>query len=144
MTTGALRDATDHKLVTLLQQDARASLTTLAKAVCLSRTAVQARITRLEREGVIIGYRAVLGKVPVDQGVSALLAITFSQRPCKPVVAQFRPWREIVSYYSVTGPIDAYVLVSVKDVPELGQLVNRFSAIPGIASVSSSLVLESS
>ncbi len=139
-----LRDATDHKLLTLLQQDARASLTTLGKAVCLSRTAVQARIARLERDGVIVGYRAVLAQPPADQGVSAMLALTFSQRPCKPVVAKFRPWPEVVSYYSVTGPIDAYVLVRVADVPALGQLVHRFSAIPGVASVSSALVLESS
>jgi DNA-binding Lrp family transcriptional regulator len=145
MTSGAIRDSIDHKLLTLLQQDARASLTTLARAVCLSRTAVQGRMARLEREGVIVGYRAVLGAAHrAGSGLNALLAITFSQRPCTPVVEKFRPWPEIVHYYSVTGPIDAYVLVNVKDVAALGSLVHRFSAIQGIASVSSSVVLESS
>jgi len=135
------RDATDERLIALLQRNARMTLTALSQAVSLSRTAVQARIARLEREKVILGYRAVVREGHGDDGLGAILSLVFSQRPCHPVVAKFRHWPEIVQYYSVTGPVDAYVSVRVKDVEALAQLVDRFSALPGVASTSSAVML---
>ena len=138
------RDEIDQKLVSLLCSNARMSLTALARGVALSRTAVQARITRLERDKVIIGYRAVLGErrdLDDDDSLSAVLSVTFSQRPCAPVVAKFRDWPEITNYYSVTGPLDAYVVVKVKNAHELSRLVDRLSALPGVDSVRSAVVL---
>ena len=49
-------DMIDSKLVTELRRDARASIVRLARAIGLSRTATQARITRLLDEGVISGF----------------------------------------------------------------------------------------
>ena len=135
-------DAIDEKLVALLRTNARMSLTALSQAVALSRTAVQARVGRLERDKVIVGYRAVLGEGLDEPGASgAILSIVFSQRPCAPVVAKFRHWPEIAHYYSVTGPIDAYVVVRVKSTQALADLVDRFSGLAGVASVSSAVML---
>jgi Lrp/AsnC family transcriptional regulator, leucine-responsive regulatory protein len=139
-----VRDALDEKLVSLLCRNARMTLTALSHELALSRTAVQARMARLERDQVIVGYRAVLGAradAARDDGLRAVLTITFSQRPCSPVVAKFRHWPEIVDYYSVTGPQDAYVVVKVGNAQALSQLVDRLSATAGVASVRSSVVL---
>lgn len=138
---GGGRDAIDEKLIALLLGNARLTLTALSQAVNLSRTAVQARIARLERERIIIGYRAVLAEPINEDGLGAVLSITFSQRPCFPVVAKFRHWPEITQYYSVTGPIDAYVVVQVKNAHALSDLINRLSALPGIATVQSAVRL---
>ena len=133
------RDAIDERLIALLSSNARMTLTALAREVSLSRTAVQARIARLERDKVILGYRAVIGES--EEGLGAMLSIVFSQRPCYPIVAKFRHWPEIVHHYSVTGPVDAYVQVRVKDAQALAELVDRFSALPGVASASSAVML---
>jgi len=138
---GGVLDAIDERLIALLSRNARMTLTALAHEVALSRTAVQARMARLERDKVIVGYRAVLGVRGGDEGLSAVLSITFSQRPCSPVVAQFRDWPEITNYYSVTGPQDAYVVVRVRNAPDLSRLVDRLSAIPGVGAVRSAVVL---
>ena len=115
----------------------------LAQEQALSRTAVQARMARLEREKVILGYQAIRGRDgSEDEGLGAVLSLTFSQRPCRPVVDKFRHWPEITSYYSVTGPEDAYVVVRVSDAQALSQLVDRLSALTGVASVRSSVVLK--
>lgn len=135
------RDAIDERLIALLSTNARMTLTALARSVSLSRTAVQARIARLERDNIILGYRAVIGQRRDEEGLGAMLSIVFSQRPCHPIVAKFRHWPEIVHYYSVTGPVDAYVLVRVKDAQALAELVDRFSALPGVASASSAVML---
>jgi Lrp/AsnC family transcriptional regulator, leucine-responsive regulatory protein len=135
------RDAIDERLIALLRNNARMSLTALAQSVSLSRTAVQARIARLERDKIILGYRAVIGEGGEDDGLGAMVSIVFSQRPCYPVVAKFRHWPEIVHYYSVTGPVDAYVLVRVKHAQALAELVDRICALPGVASASSAVML---
>ena len=140
--TGGGRDALDDKLIKLLQTNARMTLTALSQAVGLSRTAVQARMAKLERDKVIVGYRAVLGETQADDGgIGAVLSVTFSQRPCFPVVAKFRHWPEIIHYYSVTGPIDAYMVVRVKTPQALADLVDRLSAVPGVGTVSSAVML---
>lgn len=135
------RDAIDERLIALLRTNARMSLTALAQSVCLSRTAVQARIARLEREQVILAYRAVIAERQHEEGLGAMLSLVFSQRPCHPIVAKFRHWPEIEHYYSVTGPVDGYALVRVKDAQALAELVDRFSALPGISSASSAVML---
>ena len=137
-----LRDGLDEKLVGLLRQNARMTLTALARDMALSRTAVQARMARLERDGVIVGYRAIVDDRRAETGLQAMLSLTFTQRPCAPVVKTFRHWPEIVSYYSVTGPLDGYMLVSVANAQALSALVDRLSAVPGVGSVSSAVVLK--
>jgi len=137
------RDAIDERLMALLGSDARMKLTALARAVSLSRTAVQARIARLERDKVILGYRAVIREADDDDGLRAILSLVFRERPCHPVVKRFRGWPEIVHYYSVTGPVDGYALVKVRDAEALAELVDRFSALAGVASASSAVMLRS-
>ncbi|MBU1376810.1 MAG: Lrp/AsnC family transcriptional regulator [Alphaproteobacteria bacterium] len=140
---GGVRDAVDERLVSLLCRNARMTLTALAQELALSRTAVQARMARLERDKVIVGYRAIIGRAGgEDEGLGAVLSLTFSQRPCRPVVETFRHWPEITNYYSVTGPDDAFVVVRVDDASALSQLVDRLSATAGVASVRCSVVLK--
>jgi Lrp/AsnC family leucine-responsive transcriptional regulator len=142
---GGVRDSIDEKLVSLLRQNARLTLTALARALGLSRTAVQARMARLERDKVILGYQAVIGDARgagETDSLKAVLALTFSQRPCAPVAQTFRHWPEIISYYSVTGPQDAYLVVRVSNTQDLCRLVDRLSAVAGVASVQSAVVLQ--
>ena len=139
------RDAVDEKLIALLSDNARMTLTALAQKLALSRTAVQARMARLERDKVIVGYRAVLGTRldTVEEGLGAILSVTFSQRPCTPVVRTFRHWPEITHYYSVTGSQDGYMVVRAADAQDLSRLVDRLSGVAGVASVSSAVILTS-
>jgi DNA-binding Lrp family transcriptional regulator len=134
-------DAMDRKLVELLSADARMTLTALAQAVGLSRTAVQGRMARLERDRVIVGYRAVLGERIEDGALGAVLSLVFNQRPCFPVVERFRDWPEIVNYYSVTGPVDAFVVVKVRNTDALAELIDRMSAVQGVGEVRSAVML---
>ena len=138
-----MRDSVDEKLIGLLRHNARLTLTALAQDLGLSRTAVQARMARLERDKVILGYRAVIGRdAGEDDGLQAVLSLTFSQRPCAPVVEKFRHWPEITHYYSVTGPLDGYAVVRVANAQELSRLVDRLSAIAGVGQVRSAVVLK--
>ena len=141
---GGVRYSIDERLVSLRCRNARMTLTALSQELALSRTAVQAPVLCLERDKVIVGYRAVIREREggEDDGLRAVLSITFSQRPCFPVVEKFRHWPEITNYYSVTGPLDAYVVVRVANAQDLSRLVDRLSAIAGIGQVRSAVVLK--
>ncbi len=66
-------DKIDKKLVTLLQENARMPLKTLAEQVFLSSPAVSARIERLEKEGIITGYEAKINRLKVGYHITAFI-----------------------------------------------------------------------
>jgi DNA-binding Lrp family transcriptional regulator len=104
-------DVADRKLLLLLQENARRSVAALGRELNLSRTAVQARLARLERDGVVAGYTAVL-RTPAVDGVSALISLRFGVRPCSLVLDRIRSWPEILHGYSIAGPVDAVLVAS--------------------------------
>jgi hypothetical protein len=63
-------------------------------------------MARLERDKVMVGYRAVIGERQgggKGNSLGAVLSIAFSERHCFTVVEKFRHWPEIIGYCSVTG-----------------------------------------
>ena len=63
-------DTIDRELIALLRDNARTPVLTLAKKLKVARATVQNRITRLEEQGVIIGYTVRLRSDALDQGVA--------------------------------------------------------------------------
>lgn len=105
-----LGDATDRQLAALLVLDGRATLKNLAEATGLSVSAVQARVRRLENEGVIRGYVADVDPEALGMPLAAIIAIT----PRDPEHEYDIPERlggltEIESCHSVAGD-DSFVL----------------------------------
>lgn len=105
-----LADATDRRLVALLVADGRTTLRNLAEATGLSVSAVQARVRRLESDGVIRGYRAEVDPATVGLPLAAIVAVT----PLDPaheydIPDRLSALREIESCHSVAGE-DSFVL----------------------------------
>lgn len=139
---GPVLDATDQKLVLLLQADARQPVAALARQVNLSRPAVQARIARLEREGILAGYVAVVGRA-MHAGVEALISLRLGVRPCGLVLDRLKTWPEVVSGYSVAGPIDAVLVCRTTSSEALSRLIDRLATDPGVTTVESAPILDS-
>ena len=66
-------DEIDKKIITLLQQNARTPLKTLAEHVFLSSPAVSARIERLEKENIIFGYTARINQTKLGYHITAFI-----------------------------------------------------------------------
>lgn len=137
-------DAIDRKLLALLQADARASFTALARDAGLSRTAIQERMARLERDGVILGYTVRLAERPKAPTTRAMLSLRIRTRPCATVLDRFSAWPEIVASYSLAGPVDAMLIVEVDGPLALSQLVDRLSAVPGVGEIETAPILAES
>jgi Lrp/AsnC family transcriptional regulator, leucine-responsive regulatory protein len=105
-----LTDPIDRQIAAALLADGRSTLKRLGEITGLSVSAVQARVRRLETDGVIRGYTALLDAEAIGLPLAALIAIT----PLDPAQPDDAPQRlkdlpEIEACHSVAGD-DAYVL----------------------------------
>jgi DNA-binding Lrp family transcriptional regulator len=134
-------DRIDRSILQALAADARLSLTNLAERVHLSRTAVMARVRRLEAAGVIQGYHAAINLTTASRQVSAILLMHFSTRPCAPVIQFLRTQPEVRQVWSVSGPHDAIAEVTVESPAALSALADRLSASAYSLKVDTRLIL---
>lgn len=119
-----LDDSTDKQLASLLVADGRATLKNLALASGLSVSAVQARVRRLEHDGVIRGYTADIDPDALGLPLAAIIAVT----PRDPEHEYDIPERlaallEIESCHSVAGDDSFVLFVRVGSPLELEELI---------------------
>lgn len=132
-------DRIDRRLISILQRDARRPTAAIAREIGLSRTAVQARIARLQNDGIILGFFAKLAP-DADDGVAALVTLSFGIRPCDTVLSVVLKWPEVRLAYSIAGDRDAVLVVSVGSLQALSELSDRFRLIPEIRSVETTVI----
>lgn len=139
-------DEVDRRILRILQEDGRRSNAAIARDIGLSSPAVLDRVRRLQREGVITGYRAELDHRLVGYGLTALVSIRLEHHGEAEVEAfrnAVKRSPHIVDCYYVTGPRDFLLRVLVRDVPGYREfLMRELSALPGVERVESSVVLE--
>ena len=124
---GALLDATNLRLLAELQADARLSLAELGRRVGLSSPAVAERVGRLERDGVIRGYRADVDPRALGYGLSAVIRIRPAPRQIGEVARRAQETPEVVACDRITGD-DCFVLrAHVRDVDHLEGVIDRFT-----------------
>jgi Lrp/AsnC family transcriptional regulator, leucine-responsive regulatory protein len=129
-----LDDATDKMLAALLVADGRQTLKSLAKATGLSVSAVQARVRRLEADGVIRGYTALVDPEAVGLPLAAFIALT----PLDPSYEYEIPDRiahltEIESCHSVAGDASFILFVRVATPTALEALIREIRKLAGVA-----------
>ena len=133
--------ATDQQLLTVLRENARASTAEIARRLKLSRTTVQSRIERLERQGVIGGYTVRVNDAAERGHIRAHIMITVLPKHMPSVVEVLRAMSEIRTLHSVSGPFDLIALGVVPTVEEMDQLTDRIGAIDGVERTTSSIIL---
>lgn len=117
-------DDVDLALLRLLATDARASQRSLARDLGMSAPAIGERIARLERTGVIRGYRVVLDWAAAGFPVVIYLAITAAQgHALGPVMAAVAALPEVEDVTVVTGDLDLLARLRVRDHAHLRRLL---------------------
>jgi Lrp/AsnC family leucine-responsive transcriptional regulator len=136
-------DDTDRALLGALSADGRRTLRALAKDVELSEPAVRERMQRLERDGVITGYRAAVAPEAVDAGTAAFIALRFGPGGDVRSAVDEALRREpcVLEVHQVAGD-DCYLIkVRVSSTGELAEVLDRIRAIPPIQSTGTTIVL---
>lgn len=138
-------DRTDLLLLAELQRNGRLTNAELAERVHLSASACLRRVQRLEREGVIAGYRAEVDPEHVGLGLQAFVRVQLNHHDAESVAAFARfvnEWDEIVACHALTGDMDYLLQVAVRDLEHFSRfLLDRLLNQGGVADVNSSFVL---
>jgi len=138
-------DRTDLLLLAELQRDGRVPNAELAERVHLSASACLRRVQRLEREGVIAGYRAELDPDRLGLGLHAFVRVQLRQHDPQTVEAFARSvndWDEVVACNALTGDMDYLLQVMVRDLDHFSRfLLDRLLGQAGVEDVNSSFVL---
>lgn len=135
------RDALDHDLLALLAVNARASTADLARQLGVARTTVVARLSRLEREGIISGYSVRLRHDLAQQGLSAFVGITVAPRAGADVVKLLTRFPEVKQLDSVSGEFDYVALLRAESAERLDLLLDQIRALDGVQQTTTSVVL---
>ena len=133
--------APDQELLSLLRENARASTAELARRLKLSRTTVQSRIERLERQGVIAGYTVRVDDEAERHSIRAHIMITVLPRQMTAVVRALHAMPEVRALHSVSGAFDLVALAVVPNPAAMDELTDRIGAIDGVERTTSSIVL---
>ncbi len=130
----ASADAIDLAILVNLLTDARGSVRQIAKQVGMSAPAVAERIARLERSGVVQGYRAVVDWGRLGFGVTAFVAVTGVQGwEQRETVSALNALPEVERVEIVTGSSDLLVRLRVRDQQHLREcLFDRVWKVPGV------------
>ncbi|WP_342609556.1 Lrp/AsnC family transcriptional regulator [Vibrio tritonius] len=133
-------DKFDQNIIACLTKDARQTNADIARKVGLSRSAVSARIRKMEEQQLILGYRVELK--PQENKVAAYFQLFFSRSCCDEIEVIIRPYKEIKSCHSTSGEVDMIIFAEAEGIAELNHLRNRLEQLPNLIRVITHTVLE--
>ncbi|MFM2388487.1 MAG: hypothetical protein RLZZ437_42 [Pseudomonadota bacterium] len=139
-------DPTDRRLLAALQRDGQATTETLGATLNLSPSQAGRRRQRLEQDGTIIGYRAVIDPARAGLGVEALVQVVMAAHTdanARDFQRLVRTQVEIVAAWTLTGEADYLLRVFCADLPALNRLIQSV-LLPhaAVARVHSQIVLD--
>jgi DNA-binding Lrp family transcriptional regulator len=136
-------DETDVEILKALTIDARLSSRQIAKQCGVSIGTVLSRIKRMENEGIIRGYSALLDHEKLGYELTVVSEITVSKGRLLEVENEIARLPNVCCVYDVTGLIDAIIVAKFKNREELGKFTKRLLAIPYVERTNTHVVLTS-
>lgn len=138
-------DRIDRQILALLREDGRMSHAAIAKEVGLSGPAIHERVRKLERNGIIKGYSAIIDPEAVGKFHVAYTLVTTADgvefAHDEEVVRQICAEPDVLEFHRVAGQ-DCYLIKIRTDTnKELEQLLRRIRCIPGVARSRTTVVL---
>ena len=139
-------DNTDKSILRILQKDALAKLKDISNAINLSVSPTHDRIKRMETEGVIQNYVALIDRKKMELGMVVFCHVTLDKQT-KNNFAEFEQtilqFDEIVSCNLVSGSFDYYLKVVTKDVETYNKFYQeKLAVLPMVAHINSLFVMD--
>lgn len=138
-------DQTDLAILREVQADGRLSNAKLSEKLALSETPCWRRLKRLESDGFIEGYQALLNRKKLGYGVVGFAQITIGDHASDDPLIFEREVAcipEILSCHNVTGDYDYLLQIVARNIEAYGAFIrDRLRKLPGVASIHSNLSL---
>ena len=139
-------DAIDRRILAALQADGRLSNVDLAEKVGLSPSPCLRRVNRLEREGYVEGYRAVLGRKRIGLGLTVFVGVKIEGHADDRATTfeeEAVACPEVVGCHMVAGDVDYLLEVTVPDLDAYQRfLVGKLLNLPLVREVKSTIAIQ--
>ena len=135
-------DSIDLKIVSMLKKNARVSASAIAKEVGLAVSSVTERIRRLENQGVILQYTAIVDNSKIEGGITAMIGIKIEHtRYIDKLANIISSDPHVVSFYILTGDLDYLASIYAVSTEEFRQVHRSIASLEGVASVKTYYIL---
>ncbi|HRD93449.1 Lrp/AsnC family transcriptional regulator [Accumulibacter sp.] len=135
-------DALDQQLIGLLRTDARLTVAALAHRLKVSRGTITNRITRLEDDGVIVGYTVRLRPDARPNEIHAWMSIAVEGNETRAVIASLLGEPGVAEIHDTNGRWDLLAGLRAANLSELSSVLERVRLIKGIQSTETSIHLQ--
>ena len=128
-------DETDHEILRLLRENARTTLAHISGEIGLSSPSIKDRIEKLEREGVILGYRPVLDYRKLGKGLTAFIHLTLTYGQCctDELAKALKALPGVVEGHYTDGDYDIFLKVVTESPESLRDVLNLINGVEGVA-----------
>jgi DNA-binding Lrp family transcriptional regulator len=134
-------DNLDQRLLDLLSQNSRLSVTELSKRLKVTRATVQEHMRRLERNHIVQGYTIRLHPEHEKRQVSADVLISVDQKKLASVSRQLEQLSSVRALYSISGQFDLSANVQEETTQALDEAIDRMVLIDGVQRTQTSIIL---
>jgi len=134
-------DETDVKILKTLTSDARLSSRQIAKRCGISIGTVLSRIKKMEKDGIIKGYSALLDQEKLGYELTVVSDITVSKGRLLEVENEIARLPNVCCVYDVTGLVDAVIIAKFKNREELSKFTKRLLSLPYVERTDTHVVL---
>lgn len=139
-------DRYDRKILEIVAEDGRITLTDLAEQVGLSKTPCQARFRQLVVDGFIEGFRAILNPAKLGLSHIAFVEVKLSstnEQALQRFNDDIKKIKEVEECHMIAGRYDYLVKVRTTDIMSYRRILGEcISSIPNVASTSTNVVME--
>jgi DNA-binding Lrp family transcriptional regulator len=134
-------DTTDARMLLALGEDPRASVMALSQRLGLARNTVQARLARLERDGVLAPLDRRVRPEALGYRLGAYVTVQVVQRSLTEVSAALAGIPEVLEVTGLSGVADLLVHVVARDADDLWRISEQLLTIPGVQRIDTALAL---
>ncbi len=121
-----LLDPINRRLLQELQADARVTMAELGRRISLSAPAVAERVLRLERAGVITGYRAEVDPKAIGYPIGAVVRVRPTTRHLQKIPELAKEIAEVVDCHRITGEDCFFIRLHLRSMDDLEGILDRF------------------
>lgn len=140
-------DEKDIKILDILQKNGRITNKKLSELMKLSPPSVLERVKKLEKNKIIIGYKAVLDREKIGRPILAFISAQLEKndkQSIKNFMDSLRELDEVLEAYQVTGRFDFLIKVSAKNLEDLNNIISeKVSSIDSVSKIETFLILNS-
>ncbi len=120
-------DRLDRRILDAIQKDARLSMASIGREVGLSPSAVTERVKRLEENGVIQNYRAVINPAAVGLTIQGFVRLSAGGDVCTGIGKIVEDMEEVIECHRVTGDDSAILKIATQDMASLEILIDKLA-----------------